>query len=196
MTTFDRWPIPWGEGHGVQGQICDILRPQQLWIASCPSGHTDSRTLYTYIWGGGGGGSDIRSMSSIWPICKCRCPPLAISLHPYTYTYEGLERLENGAPLGPGCGGRAEESHLLCIKLHRDLAYKRPRRPQSLVFVDRHRFDADTDPDLAPLQSDRNLWPMVYRTPEFHFEPPSLHCERPRPSTALFWASKAFEFRF
>jgi hypothetical protein len=24
----------------------------------------------------GGGGSDIRSMSSIGPICKCRCPPL------------------------------------------------------------------------------------------------------------------------
>jgi hypothetical protein len=50
------------------------------------------------------------------------------------YTYDGLERLENSAPLGPGCGGRAEESHLLCIKLHRDLAYKRPRRPQSLLL--------------------------------------------------------------
>jgi hypothetical protein len=28
MTTFDLWPIPWGGGgggHGVQGQICDIL---------------------------------------------------------------------------------------------------------------------------------------------------------------------------
>jgi hypothetical protein len=55
----------------------------------------------------------------------------AISLHPYTYTYDGLKRLENSAPLGPGCGRRAEESHLLCIKLHRDLAYKRPGRPRS-----------------------------------------------------------------
>jgi hypothetical protein len=25
-------------------------------------------------------GSDIRSMSSIRPICKCRCPPLLVSL--------------------------------------------------------------------------------------------------------------------
>jgi hypothetical protein len=28
LTNFDLWPLPWGEGHGVQGQICDILRPQ------------------------------------------------------------------------------------------------------------------------------------------------------------------------
>ncbi len=35
-----------------------------LWI------HTSGR-------GGGGGGVDNRSMSSIRPICKCRCPPLA-----------------------------------------------------------------------------------------------------------------------
>ncbi len=56
MTAFDLWPIPWGEGHGVQGQICDILRPQLAMNASCPSGHTDSHTLDTYIWGGGGGG--------------------------------------------------------------------------------------------------------------------------------------------
>jgi hypothetical protein len=28
MTAFDLLPIPWVEGHGVQGQICDILRPQ------------------------------------------------------------------------------------------------------------------------------------------------------------------------
>ncbi len=26
LSTFDLYP--WGEGHGVQGQICDILRPQ------------------------------------------------------------------------------------------------------------------------------------------------------------------------
>ncbi len=45
-----------------------------------PLGHTDSHTLDTYMWGGGGGrGSDIRSRSSIRPICKCRCPPLLFS---------------------------------------------------------------------------------------------------------------------
>jgi hypothetical protein len=60
----------------VQGQICDILRPQLARTASCPSGHTDSHTLDSYIWGGGGGGPDIRSMSRIRPICQCRCPPL------------------------------------------------------------------------------------------------------------------------
>ncbi len=48
MTTFDLDLYLGGEGHGVQGQICDI---------------------WTY-------GSDIRSMSSIRPIFKCRCPPL------------------------------------------------------------------------------------------------------------------------
>jgi hypothetical protein len=57
----------------------------------------------------------------------------AISLQPL-FTYDGLERLENSAPLGPGCGGRAEESHLLCIKLHRDIAYKRPGRSQPFVL--------------------------------------------------------------
>ncbi len=31
---------------------------------------------YIHLGGGGVGGSDIRSMSSIRPICKCRCPPL------------------------------------------------------------------------------------------------------------------------
>ncbi len=67
------------------------------------------------------------------------------------YTYDGLERLENSAPLGPGCGGRAEESHLLCIEHHRDIAYKRPSRPQSLLFVDWHRFDADPDPILMKI---------------------------------------------
>jgi hypothetical protein len=96
-----------------------------------------------------------------------------ISLQPYTYTYDGLERLENGAPLGPGCGGRAEESHLLCIELHRDLAYKRPGRLQSLVFVDRDpAFYFNANPDPAPLQSDGNLRPLVYRPPGLHIEPP------------------------
>jgi hypothetical protein len=39
---------------------------------------TQIPTLWIHTSGGGGGwgGSDIRSMSSIRPICKCRCPPL------------------------------------------------------------------------------------------------------------------------
>ncbi len=46
-------PIP-GEGgaHGVQGQIGDILTPASYESLSAPSGHTDSHTLDTYIWGG------------------------------------------------------------------------------------------------------------------------------------------------
>jgi hypothetical protein len=51
--TDDFRPIPWGgEGHGVQGQICDILRPQlamnrflPLWLHRFP---------HTYIHLGGG----------------------------------------------------------------------------------------------------------------------------------------------
>ncbi len=42
----------------------------QLWIASCPSGHTDSHILDTLIWvEGAWGSSDIRSMLCIRPIC-------------------------------------------------------------------------------------------------------------------------------
>ncbi len=62
----------WGGGHGVQGQICHILTPASFEPLPAPSGHTDSHT-YIHL---GGGGSDIRSMSSIRLICKCRCPPL------------------------------------------------------------------------------------------------------------------------
>jgi hypothetical protein len=42
-----------GGGHGVQGQICDILT--QASYESLPVGHTDSHTLDTYIWGRGRG---------------------------------------------------------------------------------------------------------------------------------------------
>jgi hypothetical protein len=45
----------------MQGQICDFLRPQLAMNRFLPpSGHTDSHTLDTYIWGEGRG-SDIRS---------------------------------------------------------------------------------------------------------------------------------------
>ncbi len=75
ISTFDL--DPWGEGHGVQGQICDILRPQlamNRFLTLWP--HRFPHFGYINVWGGGVGGSDIRSMSSIRPICKCRCPPL------------------------------------------------------------------------------------------------------------------------
>ncbi len=41
-----------GMGHGVQGQICDILTPASYESVPAPSGHTDSHTLDTYIWRG------------------------------------------------------------------------------------------------------------------------------------------------
>ncbi len=73
ISTFDLYPG--GEGHGVQGQICDILRPQlamnrflPLWPHRFP--HFGCINL------GGWGGSDIGSMSSIRPICKSWCSPL------------------------------------------------------------------------------------------------------------------------
>ena len=54
MTTFDFDLYPGGEGHGVQGQICDILRPQlamnrflPVWPHRCPQ--------FEYIHLGGGG---------------------------------------------------------------------------------------------------------------------------------------------
>jgi hypothetical protein len=78
MKTFDLWTKPLGGGAwGAGTNMWHLETPASYKIASCPSGHTDSHTLYTYIWGEGAwGGSDIRSMSSIRPICKCRCPPL------------------------------------------------------------------------------------------------------------------------
>ncbi len=61
----------------MQGQICDILRPQlamNCFLLLWP--HRFSHFECINLGGGGVGGSDIRSMSSIRPICKCRCPPL------------------------------------------------------------------------------------------------------------------------
>ncbi len=75
ITTLNLFFLPYLGGHGVQGQICGILTPASYESLPVPSGHTDSRTLDTHIWGGRGG-SGIRSMSSMRPIRKCRCPPL------------------------------------------------------------------------------------------------------------------------
>jgi hypothetical protein len=52
LSTFDLYPgVGGGGGHGVQGQICDILTQASYESLPDPSGHTD-----TYIWGWGGGG--------------------------------------------------------------------------------------------------------------------------------------------
>ncbi len=76
LSTFDLYP--WGKGNGMQGQICDILRPQLAINGFLPLWpHRFPHFEYIHLGGGGvGGGSDIRSMSSIRPICKCQCPPL------------------------------------------------------------------------------------------------------------------------
>ncbi len=61
----------------LQGQICDILRPQLAMNRFLPLWpHRFPHSGYLHLGGGAWGGSDIRSMSSIRPICKCRCPPL------------------------------------------------------------------------------------------------------------------------
>ncbi len=61
----------------MQAQIYDILRPKlamnrflHLWP------HRFPHFGYINLGEGAWGGSDNRSMSSIRPICKCRCPPL------------------------------------------------------------------------------------------------------------------------
>ncbi len=73
-TTFDLWPLPWGGG--AWGAGTNMWHPETP--ASCESLPaplaTHIPTLWIHAWGGGG--SDIRSMSSMRPISKCRCPPL------------------------------------------------------------------------------------------------------------------------
>jgi hypothetical protein len=63
----------------VQGQICDILRPKLAMNRFLPLWpYISSHFGYINLGGRAWGGSDIRSMSSIRPICKCRCPPLIL----------------------------------------------------------------------------------------------------------------------
>jgi hypothetical protein len=56
-------------------------------------------------------------------------------------------------------------------------------------------FHFNTDPHPALYQSNANPRPLIHRS----FRPPirasRLHCGRPRPSPALFWASKAPDFK-
>jgi hypothetical protein len=49
------YTLGWG-GHGVQGQICDILKPHLTMNRFLPLLATDSHTLDPHIWGGGGEG--------------------------------------------------------------------------------------------------------------------------------------------
>ncbi len=81
MMTFDLWPIPLGGGAwGVGTNMWHPETPASYESLPAPLA-TQIPTLCILTSGGrgrGGGGSDIRSMSSIGPICKCGCPPLAV----------------------------------------------------------------------------------------------------------------------
>ncbi len=79
MTTFDLWPIPLrGGARGAGTNIWHPETPASYESLPAPLA-TQIPTLWILTSGGEGawGGSDIRSMSSIRPICKCWCPPLA-----------------------------------------------------------------------------------------------------------------------
>ncbi len=79
--TFYLWPSlsTWGGGgHGVQGQIFDILTPASYESLPASSGHTDSHTLDTYIWlVAGGGGALI--------LDRCRAFDLFASIDAYPW---------------------------------------------------------------------------------------------------------------
>ncbi len=53
LSTFDLYP--WGEGHGLQGQICDILRPQLAMSRFLPL--WPHRFPHIHLGGGGVGGA-------------------------------------------------------------------------------------------------------------------------------------------
>ncbi len=79
LSTFDLWPIPLGGG--TWGAWTNMWHPETpASYESIPAPlATQIPTLgYIHLGGGGVGGSDIRSMTSIRPICKCRGPPLVI----------------------------------------------------------------------------------------------------------------------
>ncbi len=76
LSTFDLYP----EGGGAWGAGTNMWHPETpASYESLPAPlATQIPTPWIHISGGGGRrvSSDIRSMSSIRPICKCRCPPL------------------------------------------------------------------------------------------------------------------------
>jgi hypothetical protein len=62
---------------------------------------------------------------------------------------------------------------------------------RKIWIADPHHVDADPDPDPAFLSRIQIRIRILFKvmgicdSPELHFEPPCLHCERPRPYTAL-----------
>ncbi len=56
-------------------------------------------------------------------------------------------------------------------------------------------FDADPNPDPAPIKVLQIYFFLHTDPPRLHFEPPVLYCERPRPSMAWFWAFIALFFK-
>ncbi len=75
--TFDLWLIPWGGGSwGAGTNMWHPYTPVSYESLPAPPA-TQIPTLWIHT--SGGGGSDIRTMSTIRPICKCWCPPLPFS---------------------------------------------------------------------------------------------------------------------
>jgi hypothetical protein len=77
--------------------------------------------------------------------------------------------------------------------------------PNIRIVVPAFHFNAEPDPDPAvhfntdppdpaPHQSVGKLRSLGYRASTALFKPPGFYCDRPRTSTALFWASDASEF--
>ncbi len=81
ITTFDLYP--WGEGHGVQGQICDILRPQ---LAMNPFLPLWPRRFQHFVYihlGGGGVGALI--------LDRCRAFDLFASVDAHLWKFRSLK---------------------------------------------------------------------------------------------------------
>ncbi len=84
MTTFDHFFLPIPLGGGAWGAGTNMWHPDTpASYESLPSPlakQIPTLCIHTSGGRGRGGGSNIRSMSSIRPIIKCRCPPLQIRL--------------------------------------------------------------------------------------------------------------------
>ncbi len=94
LSTFDLYPG--GEGHGMQGQICDILTPASYESLPAPSGHTDSHILDTYIWGGGGLLSEI--------VDRCRAFDLFASVDAHLWIQRSaLQATQDVCSCSPWC---------------------------------------------------------------------------------------------
>jgi hypothetical protein len=78
MTTFDLWSLPWREEHGVQGQLCDILRPQLAMNRFLPL-WPHSPTLWIHTSGKGGGGGALI-------LDRCRAFDLFVSVDAHLWS--------------------------------------------------------------------------------------------------------------